>query len=248
MNNNAEPKSIALVTGASKGIGAEIARQLAHDGFAIWLNYRSDHQAAEAVRDEIINAGGECLLVPFDVSDAQQTRAALTPLLEQHGAPYILVNNAGITRDKLLALMEDDDWSKVISVHLNGFYYVTSLVAPAMLHSKRGRIINISSTGGQTGVAGQVNYSTAKAGLIGATRSLAVELGRKNVLVNAVAPGFIETDMTSELPLNDIKKSIPLRRIGKPQEVASVVSFLASPGASYITGEVISVNGGLFTG
>lgn len=253
MKNNADmhsdaPRAIALVTGASKGIGAEIARQLANDGYAIWLNYRSNDSAAAAVREEIIKAGGECLLVPFDVASASQTRAALEPLLSEFGAPYILVNNAGITCDTLLAIMEEEEWAKVISVHLNGFYNVTSQVAPAMIHKKRGRIINISSTAGQSGVAGQVNYSAAKAGLIGATRSLAVELGRKNILVNAVAPGFIATDMTQQLPLDEIKKTIPLRRIGEAREVASVVSFLASPGASYITGEVISVNGGLFTG
>lgn len=253
MNDNAStaaPRSglIALVTGASKGIGAEIARRLAYDGYTIWLNYNKDTTAAEKVRDEIQSFGGECQLIPFNVADLAQCKQALEPLLTEHGAPYILVNNAGITNDRVLAMMEEEDWSKVLSVHLHGFFNVTSTVVPSMLRKKKGRIINISSTAGQTGVAGQVNYSAAKSGIIGATRSLAIELARRNILVNAVAPGFIATDMVAELPLDQIQKTIPLNRIGQPEEVSSVVSFLASPGASYITGQIIAVNGGLFTG
>jgi len=163
----------------------------------------------------------------------QQTRQALQPFLDEQGVPFVLVNNAGITRDKLLAMMEETEWSQVLAVHLNGFFNVTSLVTPLMLRKKQGRIITISSTAGQTGVAGQVNYSAAKSGLIGATRSLAVELARKNVLVNAVAPGFIATDMVSDLPLEAIKQTIPQRRIGQPGEVAAAVSFLASGSQLY---------------
>lgn len=240
--------SIALVTGASRGIGAAVARRLAGDGFYLWLNYRRERAAAEAVRDEIVAAGGQCRLLPFDVTDAARCREVLEPLIEQQGAPAVLVNNAGFACDKVLAMMTHEEWDRVLQVHLGGFYNVTSTVLPAMQRSRGGRIINIASTAGQTGVAGQVNYSAAKAGLIGATRSLAVELARRNILVNAVAPGFITTDMTSALPQENISRVIPLRRIGEPEEVAAVVGFLASEGASYITGQVIGVNGGLFTG
>jgi len=234
----------ALVTGASKGIGAAIARELAADGFCIWLNYRGDHEAAQLVADEILAAGGECLLLPFDVSDAEAVKEVLEPLLKEQ-VPFVLVNNAGFARDGIMAMMSQSDWENVLAVHLNGFFNVTRLVVARMLRKRQGRIINIVSTSGESGVGGQVNYSAAKAGLIGATRSLAAEVGRRNILVNAVSPGFITTDMTDELPMDKVLPMIPLGRFGSPEEVSGMVGFLSSDRASYITGQVFAVNGGV---
>jgi len=239
-----EEKKIALVTGASKGIGAAIAKELAADGFHIWLNYRSDHDAARQVADEMTAAGGSCDLLPFDVADAAATSAALEPLLADN-VPFVLVNNAGFARDGIMAMMSQESWEKVLAVHLNGFFNVTRLVVARMQKKREGRIINIVSTSGESGVAGQVNYSAAKAGLIGATRSLAAEVGRRNVLVNAVSPGFIATDMTSELPMDQILPMIPLGRVGNAEEVSGLVGFLCSDRATYITGQVFAVNGGI---
>jgi len=241
-----ESNPIALVTGASKGIGAAVALELAGRGFDLWLNYRSDHGAARQVSERIQEVGRACTLVPFDVADLAATRTALEPLLAEQ-TPFALVNNAGFAKDGLMVWMKDEEWHSVLSVHLDGFFHVTRLVLDKMLRRKQGRIVNMVSTSGQSGVPGQVNYSAAKAGLIGATRSLAVEVARRNILVNAVAPGFIETEMTSELPVDRILPMIPLRRLGTPAEVAGIVGFLCSEQASYITGQVFSVNGGAHT-
>ncbi len=236
---------IALVTGGSKGIGAAIAVTLAEDGFEIWLNYRSDHEAASKVSATIEQAGGRCRLLPFDVSNPQDIETHLLPLLENE-TPYALINNAGFTRDVILAWMTQEEWTDVLSVTLGGFFQVTKPVINAMLRKREGRIINIASTSGQSGMAGQTNYSAAKAGLIGATKALAAEVGKRNILVNAVSPGFIETEMVKDLPREKILPMIPLGRFGTPLEVAGVVSFLCSDKASYITGQVISVNGGAY--
>lgn len=240
-----QEQKLALVTGASKGIGAAIALVLARDGYDIWLNYRSDHEAARAVAQQIEETGRSCRLLPFDVSDPQAVGDCLTPLLEKE-SPQVLVNNAGFAKDTLMVWMGNSEWKDVLSVHLDGFFLVTKQVLVGMLKKRSGRIVNIVSTSGQSGMPGQVNYSAAKAGLIGATKALAAETAKRKVLVNAVSPGFIATEMVEGLPMDKILPMIPLGRIGTADEVAEVVAFLCSDKASYITGQVIAVNGGAY--
>jgi 3-oxoacyl-[acyl-carrier protein] reductase len=235
----------ALITGASRGLGAAIATRLARGGYDIWLNYHSNHDAAKKVQQVITDLGSECRLLPFDVCDENAVYGTLEPLVAEC-VPDVLVNNAGLTKDMLLMWMTRQDWESVTNVNLLGFFLVTKAVLVGMMKRRSGRIINIASTAGQSGLPGQVNYSAAKAGLIGATKSLAAEVCKRGVIVNCIAPGFIETDMTKDLPVDRILPSIPAGRFGKPDEVAAVVEFLCSDSASYIVGQVIGINGGMY--
>lgn len=239
----------ALVTGASRGIGKAIAKKLADDGFYVLLNYHTNLEAAEETLREITGNGGEAELMPFDVSDNAQVESALGAWAEKNPDNFIevLVNNAGIRNDGLMVFMSVEQWKSVISTNLDSFFYVTSQVLQPMLINKQGRIISIVSLSGQKGQPGQTNYSAAKAGIIGASKSLAMEIGKKKVTVNCVSPGFIETDMTKDLDTEMLKKLVPLNRFGTTDDVSAVVSFLASPESKYITGEVISVNGGIYS-
>ncbi len=241
---NDQPKKIALVTGGSRGIGRAIALRLAKSGFTIWLTYKGNHEAAASAKAEIEAAGSSCELIPFDVSSYEETEAALSERLETT-SPDVFVHNAGISRDNLLMWMTQDEWRSVLSTNLDGFFNVARSVVFAMLKAKRGRIVVVSSASGQIGQAGQVNYSASKAGLIGAAKALAREVGRKNIFVNVVAPGFIETEMTAKIPKEQVIPLIPLNRVGKSEDVASVVNFLCTEENMYIHGQVIGINGGL---
>lgn len=237
---------IALVTGASRGIGKATALALATEGAKVIVNYASNSDAAQAVVSEITEAGGEAIAVGADVSNPEDVDNLVKTTLDTYGRIDVLVNNAGITRDGLLLRMKFEDWQAVINLNLTGVFLCCKAVSKVMLKQKSGRIINISSVAGVMGNPGQANYSAAKAGVIGLTKTLAKEFAPRGITVNAIAPGFIETDMTSDLKSEEILKFIPLGRFGKPEEIAGMIRFLAADSsASYITGQVFNIDGGM---
>jgi 3-oxoacyl-[acyl-carrier protein] reductase len=239
-------KRTILVTGASKGIGRAIAERLARDGFAVLVHYGRDRAGAEASLAAITAAGGEGRLLTFDTADRIACREVLEADMASHGTYYGAVLNAGIARDNAFPAMSDDDWDEVLDTNLKGFYNVLRPIVMPLVSARRGgRIVALSSVSGLIGNRGQVNYSAAKAGIIGATKALAVELAKRNITVNCVAPGIIKTQMIDALPVEDALKLVPMRRLGRPEEVAAAVSFLCSDDASYVTRQVISVNGGM---
>lgn len=241
-----DSNNTVLVTGASSGIGRAIAARLASDGFDVAVHYSSNRKGGQQTLDVVEAAGRSGRLLQFDVRDTEATAAAIESDIEANGAYYGVVCNAGISKDGAFPMLSKDDWQQVIDVNLNGLYNVLKpVVMPMVRRRKPGRIVTISSVSGVIGNRGQSNYSASKAGIIGATKALAVELAKREITVNCVAPGLIESEMTEALPMDKIMDMIPLRRIGRPDEVAATVSFLCSPEAGYITRQVISVNGGM---
>lgn len=239
----------ALVTGGSRGIGRAVCLKLAEMGYTVLINYNTNTAAAEQTKSLIGAAGGKAELMAFDVADGEAADSVLTAWQENHPDDYIgvLVNNAGIRRDNTLVFMQNEEWHSVMDTTMNGFFYITRRVIKDMLIKRWGRVINIASLSGIKGTAGQTNYSAAKAALIGASKALALEAAPRKVTVNVVAPGFIDSDMTKDLPKDELKKLVPMGRFGSADEVADLVAFLASDKAAYITGEVISINGGIYT-
>ena len=240
-------KKVALVTGASRGIGRAIAVALATAGSHVLVNYRSRTDEAHETLTLIQQTGGTGELCPFDVADTVACESAVAKIRHTHPRIDILINNAGIRHDALLVFMQPEQWAQVIATNLNSFFNVTQPIAKQMALQRWGRIITVASTAGQTGVEGQANYSAAKAGVIGASKSLAREVAKRGVTVNVLAPGFIETEMTKDLPRDQLLKQIPAGRFGKPEEVAATAAFLCSDSAAYITGAVININGGVYT-
>jgi 3-oxoacyl-[acyl-carrier protein] reductase len=237
---------VAIVTGASRGIGRATALLLASEGAKVVVNYASSSQAADAVVNEIAELGSEAIALQADVSQADQVDTLVNSVMDKWGRVDVLVNNAGITRDTLLLRMKPEEWQAVINLNLTGVFLCTKAVSKIMLKQKSGRIINITSVAGQMGNPGQANYSAAKAGVIGFTKTIAKELASRGITVNAVAPGFITTDMTQDLKSDEILKFIPLGRYGQPEEVAGLIRFLAADSAAaYITGQVMNVDGGM---
>ena len=243
-----EEKQVVLVTGASRGIGKAIALKYAENGYNVAINYVSDKTDVAELEKEFKEKGAECLILKADVSKSEEVEELVKQTIQKFGKIDVLVNNAGITRDGLLMRMKEEDFDKVIEINLKGTFLVTKAVTPYMMKKKNGRIINLSSVVGVTGNAGQCNYSASKAGAIGFTKSIAKELASRNIRANAVAPGFIDTDMTSVLTVDvkaNINAQIPMKRMGTAKEIANVVYFLGSEESSYITGQVINIDGGM---
>jgi len=239
----------ALFTGGSRGIGRAICVKLAMMGYYVLVNYKANEAEAKKTQEQIKEGGGKSELLPFDVANKQQVQEVLGGWIQKNedNPIEVLVNNAGIKEDVLMMWMKDEQWENVLKTNLDGFFQVTRLVLNGMIMRRYGRIINIVSLSGLKGLPGQTNYSASKGGIIAATKALAQEVGRRGITVNAIAPGFISTDMTESISEKDMKSIIPVNRFGKPEEVAHAVGFLASPEASYITAEVLSVNGGLYS-